>query len=79
MVFMTQIAAAKAGKLTAQMQRVAAAENMPAETLRQLVAEGKVVIPGQPEPSVAATARHRLCVKDEGQRQPRYFPGLRQL
>ena len=45
MTFMTQMAAAKAGIITKQMKIVAQEEGMAEERLRQLVAEGKVVIP----------------------------------
>ncbi|UCH93590.1 MAG: phosphomethylpyrimidine synthase ThiC, partial [Candidatus Aminicenantes bacterium] len=42
---MTQIESAKQGIITEQMKTVAAQESIAPETLRQLVAEGKVVIP----------------------------------
>jgi phosphomethylpyrimidine synthase len=42
---MTQIESAKQGIITEQMKTAAAQENIAPETLRQLVAEGKVVIP----------------------------------
>jgi phosphomethylpyrimidine synthase len=42
---MTQIESAREGIITREMQVVAAQESIPEETLRQLVAEGKVVIP----------------------------------
>jgi phosphomethylpyrimidine synthase len=42
---MTQIEAARAGKITAAMQRVAEREGLEAEEIRQAVAAGRVVIP----------------------------------
>lgn len=42
---MTQIEAARAGKITAAMQRVAEREQREPEKIRQAVAEGRVVIP----------------------------------
>ncbi len=41
----TQIEAARCGTVTEQMARVAADENLPREFVRQMVAEGKIVIP----------------------------------
>lgn len=45
MTYTTQMDAARKGIVTEQMKVVACKENMPEETLRQLIAEGKVVIP----------------------------------
>ena len=42
---MTQVEAARAGKITAQMKQVAASEGLEAEFIRQGVAEGTIVIP----------------------------------
>jgi phosphomethylpyrimidine synthase len=44
----TQLEAARAGKITDQMQAVARAEGVDAENLRQLVAAGRVAIPANP-------------------------------
>jgi len=45
MKFHTQMEAARKGILTEALKAVASKEQMPAEALRQLVAEGKVIIP----------------------------------
>ncbi|AKL97200.1 phosphomethylpyrimidine synthase ThiC [Clostridium aceticum] len=45
MIYTTQMDAAKKGIITKQMEIVAAKEGMVVETLRELVAQGKVVIP----------------------------------
>ncbi len=45
---MTQLEAARAGKITEAMQAVAQAEGVPAEELRQRVAAGTVAIPANP-------------------------------
>ncbi|WP_346353127.1 phosphomethylpyrimidine synthase ThiC [Azotosporobacter soli] len=45
MMYTTQMDAARKGIITREMTRVAEREQMPAETLRQLVAEGKIAIP----------------------------------
>ncbi len=42
----TQIESARQGLITAQMEAVAKSENVDSEFVRQMVAEGKVVIPG---------------------------------
>ncbi|BBO82120.1 phosphomethylpyrimidine synthase ThiC [Desulfosarcina ovata] len=44
----TQIELAGEGILSKQMQTVAADENIDAETIRQRVAEGQIVIPNNP-------------------------------
>ena len=41
----TQIEAARQGIITEQMSRVASDEQLPPEYIRQMVAEGKIVIP----------------------------------
>ncbi len=45
MMYTTQMDAARKGIITREMTRVAEREQMPVETLRQLIAEGKVAIP----------------------------------
>ena len=42
---MTQLEAARAGKITAEMKQVAGSENLEAEFIRQSVAQGTIVIP----------------------------------
>lgn len=44
----TQMAAARAGKITPQMLTVAKDEGILPEVLRDLIAQGKVVIPANP-------------------------------
>ncbi len=44
----TQMAAARAGKITPQMLTVAKDEGIQPEVLRDLIAQGKVVIPANP-------------------------------
>jgi phosphomethylpyrimidine synthase len=43
--FMTQLELARKGEITPQMRQVAAAENLPAEIIRDGVASGRIVIP----------------------------------
>ncbi|MCF8065990.1 MAG: phosphomethylpyrimidine synthase ThiC, partial [Desulfarculaceae bacterium] len=44
----TQLQAARAGKITPAMEKVAAIEGQDAENIRELVAQGKIAIPANP-------------------------------
>ena len=57
MTYTTQMDAAKKGIVTEQMKIVAGKENMTVETLRHLIAEGKVVIPAN---------KNHNCLNPEG-------------
>ena len=63
MEYTTQMDAARKGIITRQMEIVAKKENMEAEKLRELVANGKVIIPANKnhlalDQAVCGTCRH---------------------